>query len=165
MTDTHEPLSDAEIDQYRADCNYIIKQDNPVRYGSWAADTLRLIAEVERLHDDLVFCDGIECGPDSASCGSCGWCGDPDYTNGEYHCPRCGPGAEGFAWDSYRDGVLAENKRLRAEVERYKKRLFEMGAMEEAPCIFCGYNGPGYFQPDTHPCAALHHAAMEAPHA
>ncbi len=54
--------------------------------------------------------------------------------------------------------------RLIAEVERYKKRLFEMGAMEEAPCIFCDYNGPGYFQPDTHPCAALHHAAMGASH-
>lgn len=23
-----------------------------------------------------------------------------------------------------------------------------------APCHLCGYNGPGYYQPDTHPCAA-----------
>lgn len=30
----------------------------------------------------------------------------------------------------------------------------------KAPCYLCGYNGAGYFQPETHPCAALYHAAM-----
>lgn len=30
----------------------------------------------------------------------------------------------------------------------------------KAPCYLCGYNGPGYFQPETHPCAALYHAAQ-----
>jgi len=25
--------------------------------------------------------------------------------------------------------------------------------LSEAPCDVCGYNGPGYYQPDTHPCA------------
>lgn len=29
----------------------------------------------------------------------------------------------------------------------------------KAPCYLCGYNGPGYFQPETHPCASLYHAA------
>lgn len=29
----------------------------------------------------------------------------------------------------------------------------------KAPCYLCGYNGVGYFQPETHPCAALYHAA------
>lgn len=24
----------------------------------------------------------------------------------------------------------------------------------KAPCVLCGYNGPGFFQPSTHPCAA-----------
>lgn len=33
---------------------------------------------------------------------------------------------------------------------------------EQAPCYLCGYNGPGYFQSDTHPCAAKYHA--EPPH-
>lgn len=38
------------------------------------------------------------------------------------------------------------------EPERRPDRL------SPAPCSKCGYNGPGYFQPDTHPCAAAHHA-------
>lgn len=31
---------------------------------------------------------------------------------------------------------------------------------EDAPCYLCGYSGPGYFQADTHPCAAGYHAAV-----
>ena len=31
---------------------------------------------------------------------------------------------------------------------------------ERAPCYMCGYNGPGYYKPDTHPCAAKYHAAL-----
>lgn len=31
----------------------------------------------------------------------------------------------------------------------------------KAPCYLCGYNGAGYFQPETHPCAALYHAAQQ----
>lgn len=26
----------------------------------------------------------------------------------------------------------------------------------DAPCARCGYNGPGYYQPETHPCAKEH---------
>ena len=33
---------------------------------------------------------------------------------------------------------------------------------KRAPCYLCGYNGPGYYQPDTHPCAAKYHAALAA---
>lgn len=29
---------------------------------------------------------------------------------------------------------------------------------DEPPCYLCGYNGPGYFQPETHKCAELYHA-------
>lgn len=29
---------------------------------------------------------------------------------------------------------------------------------ERAPCYICGYNGPGYYNPDNHPCAAKYHA-------
>lgn len=35
---------------------------------------------------------------------------------------------------------------------------------ERAPCYLCGYNGPGYYRPDTHPCAAKYHAALEELH-
>lgn len=35
---------------------------------------------------------------------------------------------------------------------------------ERAPCYLCGYNGLGYYQPDTHPCAAKYHAALEELH-
>ena len=31
---------------------------------------------------------------------------------------------------------------------------------KRAPCYLCGYNGPGYYQPDTHPCAAKYHATQ-----
>ena len=44
-----------------------------------------------------------------------------------------------------------------AEIARLKELLFERGAMESAPCFACGYNGPGYYQPSSHPCAERHH--------
>lgn len=53
------------------------------------------------------------------------------------------------------DGRLAARAAL--ELKRLQDRLFVLGAMKEAPCFFCGYNGPGYFQPKTHPCAERHH--------
>lgn len=53
---------------------------------------------------------------------------------------------------------VAKAERAEAEAALYRKRLFELGAMSEAPCIFCGYNGEGYFHPDKHPCATEHHA-------
>ena len=34
---------------------------------------------------------------------------------------------------------------------------------EQAPCFLCGYNGGGYYQPDTHPCAREYHQAIERP--
>lgn len=34
--------------------------------------------------------------------------------------------------------------------------------LSAAPCDQCGYNGPGYYQPDTHQCAAKHHKALAA---
>lgn len=45
----------------------------------------------------------------------------------------------------------------RLEIERLKDKLFALRAMEHPPCFVCGYNGPGYFQPSQHPCAAKHH--------
>jgi hypothetical protein len=47
----------------------------------------------------------------------------------------------------YRIAALeAENERLRAAIPP--------DAWKKAPCCICGYNGPGYYQPETHPCAA-----------
>lgn len=50
-------------------------------------------------------------------------------------------------------------EKAEAEVERLKIKLFSLGAMNDPPCFACGYNGAGYYQPDVHLCAALHHAA------
>jgi hypothetical protein len=42
-------------------------------------------------------------------------------------------------------------------IERLENMLLKLGAMRKAPCFICGYNGPGYFQPDHHACAERHH--------
>ena len=36
-----------------------------------------------------------------------------------------------------------EKDLLKAKVKRLEDILFARGAMEEAPCFCCGYNGPG----------------------
>lgn len=46
------------------------------------------------------------------------------------------------------------------EIGRLQDLLFERGAMRDAPCFACGYNGRGYYQSDTHPCASRHHALL-----
>lgn len=45
------------------------------------------------------------------------------------------------------------------ETEKMKleDRLFELGEMARAPCFCCGYNGPGYYQPEQHACAERYH--------
>ena len=48
-------------------------------------------------------------------------------------------------------------QRLEAMVRFLEDLLIERGAMEDAPCFICGYDGPGYYQPDKHRCAARHH--------
>lgn len=64
-------------------------------------------------------------------------------------------GARVAAAESLADDLRAENKRLRDGLPMHPE-LFE-----EGPCYLCGYNGPGYYQPQTHPCAARYHAALE----
>ena len=41
-----------------------------------------------------------------------------------------------------------------------KARLAADHRFHNAPCPCCDYNGPGYYQPETHPCAAMYHAAV-----
>ncbi len=55
------------------------------------------------------------------------------------------------------DAIAAQATRI-TELE---DRLFALGAMCEAPCFCCGYNGRGYYQPSSHPCAARHHLARQ----
>lgn len=51
--------------------------------------------------------------------------------------------------------------KLEDEIDHLQDLLFEYGAMEHAPCFACGYDGHSYFEPEIHPCAARHHAAMK----
>jgi len=54
-----------------------------------------------------------------------------------------------------------EPNTLNAEVAKYEALLFKLGAMRNAPCFKCGYNGEGYYQADKHPCAEQHHKLCE----
>lgn len=48
--------------------------------------------------------------------------------------------------------------RTQEHLERMERIVIEE-TMDQAPCKVCGYNGgPGYYQPSTHPCAAIWHA-------
>lgn len=57
--------------------------------------------------------------------------------------------------------ILAHIEAQEAEIKRLRKLAMTTHLFEEAPCFLCGYNGPGYYQPEQHPCAALYHEAME----
>jgi hypothetical protein len=59
-------------------------------------------------------------------------------------------------------GVLFEPDELQETILRLHDRLFRLGAMHDSPCFACGYNGAGYYQPDTHPCATLHHKLAQS---
>ena len=41
--------------------------------------------------------------------------------------------------------------------ESYTRSIVKTKRFKEGNCPVCGYNGPGYFQPDTHPCAKYYH--------
>jgi hypothetical protein len=41
------------------------------------------------------------------------------------------------------------------EIERLRTVAVKRGLWKEAPCCVCGYNGPNYFQPSVHKCAAI----------
>ena len=47
------------------------------------------------------------------------------------------------------------------EIERLRKIIAEHELWKEAPCCLCGYNGPNYFQPSIHKCAALQQKESE----
>lgn len=57
-------------------------------------------------------------------------------------------------WERY-TALERENAALRSELEAAERKLIGTGIWREAPCCICGYNGPGYFQPSKHSCAAI----------
>lgn len=48
-------------------------------------------------------------------------------------------------------------------VETPPESVMDVARFAQAPCYLCGYNGGGYYQPATHPCAERYHAAEKAP--
>lgn len=53
---------------------------------------------------------------------------------------------------------------LHAEIDRLRAAIIARAPqlLTDAPCVLCGYNGPGYYQPETHSCMAEYHAAQRA---
>jgi hypothetical protein len=47
--------------------------------------------------------------------------------------------------------IPAGNENVAAKIDKAR--------FENAPCYMCGYNGPDYYQPSTHKCAAAYHAS------
>ena len=43
-------------------------------------------------------------------------------------------------------------------------RIIDTLRFAQPPCYRRGYNGAGYYQPRTHPCAARYHLTEEAQH-
>lgn len=68
--------------------------------------------------------------------------------------------AEARAFFDEHAAVVARAESAERQVRALQDRLFMRGEMALAPCFVCGYNGPNYYQPDVHPCAARHHAAL-----
>lgn len=61
----------------------------------------------------------------------------------------------------WRDDPEAERRRTLGIMPPHKLpavvRTIDRKRFESAPCYLCGYNGEGYFQPTTHPCAKEYH--------
>ena len=71
--------------------------------------------------------------------------------------------------DSFGDALdmVEELESLRKQLEqaearcmKFEEMLFALGAMNSGPCFSCGYNGPGFYNPENHPCAAKHHEIL-----
>jgi hypothetical protein len=51
---------------------------------------------------------------------------------------------------------------LNERIKVLEDALFSKGAMFDAPCFCCGYNGHNYFDPRIHGCALRHHALAKS---
>ena len=73
-----------------------------------------------------------------------------------------------YEYGTASEGVIERASAFaRAVIARYAPQqpaavdgAIDKARFERAPCYLCGYNGPGYYKPDTHPCAAKYHAAI-----
>lgn len=68
------------------------------------------------------------------------------------------------ALEQWRQAVRAMEASIDAVQPAAVDGAIDKARFERAPCYLCGYNGPGYYRPDTHPCAAKYHAAQEELH-
>jgi hypothetical protein len=64
-------------------------------------------------------------------------------------------------WLESQAGLDDRYQQAADEIERLEDRLFMRGEMEKPPCFVCGYNGPDYYRPSVHKCAARHHKPRE----
>ena len=53
-----------------------------------------------------------------------------------------------------RDAYVLKAEAALAEREQTITRMLRIRGLSDAPCDMCGYNGRGYYNPKTHPCAA-----------
>jgi len=67
---------------------------------------------------------------------------------------------KGDAGSDIRETLMACARELEAALAQQPAAV-DRARFRKAPCYLCGYNGAGYFQPETHPCAALYHAAQQ----
>lgn len=52
--------------------------------------------------------------------------------------------------------MATENESLQSQLAAANEQIRRLwpAKLSAAPCSICGYNGPGYYQAETHPCAA-----------
>ena len=51
--------------------------------------------------------------------------------------------------------LVREINALKEKCEKYLQIIIENRLHHKSPCCLCGYNGPGFYQPDTHECIKL----------
>lgn len=61
------------------------------------------------------------------------------------------------ARDKHINGLKFKIEQREQRIKELEKMVIE-DRMRTPPCVICRYNGPGYFQPATHPCAKIWHA-------
>lgn len=58
--------------------------------------------------------------------------------------------------------IVHEYMKQQTRITELEDLLFFFGAMNFPPCFCCGYNGPGYYQPEKHKCVHRHYASKNS---
>lgn len=58
-------------------------------------------------------------------------------------------------WSEHQTTLTMRVAELLRENERLREAMIRGGMHKTAPCVVCGYNGPGYYQPDQHGCVRI----------